>query len=278
MNFVGHAANQEIHLGRHAQRQNTGSKTIFKNTQLCKFFSAGQCTRGAYCTYAHSVACLEEQPDLSKTRICRAFMTKGCKDGDSCKFAHGKAELVGKESKKSIYKRNDHRQEKHEPSVPGHGAQEGKTRRKVMMWEEDFTEENEEQLLYTLQQHRAAVLALSLDLLEKRTHFIRQQSRRTQCMRQQLACDDGQEHVQKSFSSEASDCASTEAGSVSPIFSKQPSADSSTSSSSMPQHDLEDVYRCKQDQGMVVSVKNTFIHIEEPNFGQLRRSSSAPLL
>eukprot|EP00931_Biecheleriopsis_adriatica_P015227 TRINITY_DN11761_c0_g1_i1.p1 TRINITY_DN11761_c0_g1~~TRINITY_DN11761_c0_g1_i1.p1 ORF type:complete len:307 (+),score=47.10 TRINITY_DN11761_c0_g1_i1:105-1025(+) len=66
----------------------------FKLTKLCRFYAQGTCDRGSFCTFAHTMDEVREQPDFSKTRLCHDFMKLGrCDAGSACKFAHGRKEL-----------------------------------------------------------------------------------------------------------------------------------------------------------------------------------------
>mmetsp|Transcript_54692 Transcript_54692/g.158870 ORF Transcript_54692/g.158870 Transcript_54692/m.158870 type:complete len:326 (-) Transcript_54692:168-1145(-) len=65
-----------------------------QKTKMCKFFAAGQCTRGEACSFAHSKKQLRPQPNLFRTRVCLDFASGGgCAFGDKCKYAHSEQEV-----------------------------------------------------------------------------------------------------------------------------------------------------------------------------------------
>ena len=65
-----------------------------RKTKLCKFHHRGACARGNACSFAHSTAQLQEQPDFLKSQSCNGFLLTGkCRYGTNCKFAHGEEEL-----------------------------------------------------------------------------------------------------------------------------------------------------------------------------------------
>lgn len=69
-------------------------KALCKRTRICKFNLTGSCTRGSACSFAHSAVDLQDEPDLWKTKMCTSFSHSGrCKRGNTCKFAHGLHEL-----------------------------------------------------------------------------------------------------------------------------------------------------------------------------------------
>eukprot|EP00930_Biecheleria_cincta_P016368 TRINITY_DN1333_c0_g4_i1.p1 TRINITY_DN1333_c0_g4~~TRINITY_DN1333_c0_g4_i1.p1 ORF type:complete len:331 (+),score=58.78 TRINITY_DN1333_c0_g4_i1:84-1076(+) len=70
-------------------------KTLVQSTRLCKFFLAGTCERGKQCSFAHGKVELQQVPDLKKTRLCARFTLSGkCRrSAAECKFAHGADEL-----------------------------------------------------------------------------------------------------------------------------------------------------------------------------------------
>jgi len=81
-----------------------GSQGDFKpqlcNTEMCKFYRAGECTRGSSCTFAHNIQSLRKKPNLFQTQLCKAFMKTGvCIKGGFCNFAHGKDEQQKREHK-----------------------------------------------------------------------------------------------------------------------------------------------------------------------------------
>eukprot|EP00931_Biecheleriopsis_adriatica_P018651 TRINITY_DN12990_c0_g3_i1.p1 TRINITY_DN12990_c0_g3~~TRINITY_DN12990_c0_g3_i1.p1 ORF type:complete len:221 (-),score=49.57 TRINITY_DN12990_c0_g3_i1:62-724(-) len=63
--------------------QTADQRKMHRNTQLCKFHAVGACTRGDKCSFAHSKGQLRDQPDFSKTRLCMDFMELG-----RCQEAH----------------------------------------------------------------------------------------------------------------------------------------------------------------------------------------------
>eukprot|EP00397_Hematodinium_sp_SG-2012_P019108 GEMP01019620.1.p1 GENE.GEMP01019620.1~~GEMP01019620.1.p1 ORF type:complete len:333 (+),score=64.34 GEMP01019620.1:173-1171(+) len=88
-------------------RRDSGSKTpddaedkqkgvrrreLFARTQMCVFYLAGTCARGAKCTYAHSDREMSVTPDLYKTALCAKFVCGNCND-ENCTYAHGIHEL-----------------------------------------------------------------------------------------------------------------------------------------------------------------------------------------
>ncbi|CAE7756810.1 ZFP36 [Symbiodinium pilosum] len=100
-----------------------------QKTQLCAYFEAGSCKKGARCTFAHGAhelvrtagtgkvvpppAKLEEKPDEErtqssegcadlhrqfrhghfKTRMCKFYLEGHCRDGSDCRYAHDETEL-----------------------------------------------------------------------------------------------------------------------------------------------------------------------------------------
>jgi len=85
----------------------TAVSNTFKRS-VCRNFQAGNCLRGANCTFAHSeeeqqqamefqLTKLNEALSKYKTRLCRNFVQGGCMKGDQCTFAHGEAELQEKD-------------------------------------------------------------------------------------------------------------------------------------------------------------------------------------
>lgn len=75
----------------HAQ---TASTAMLSKTKMCKFHAAGNCTKGASCSFAHTQSDLQGRPDLQKTNLCLAFQRNGfCREGSACKYAHGQEEL-----------------------------------------------------------------------------------------------------------------------------------------------------------------------------------------
>lgn len=68
--------------------------SLFSKTRLCHFFSAGACTRGSDCSFAHDEAELVSQPNLLKTKLCKIYASTGVCDNANCRFAHGKHEML----------------------------------------------------------------------------------------------------------------------------------------------------------------------------------------
>eukprot|EP00743_Colponemidia_sp_Colp-15_P010741 GILK01011865.1.p1 GENE.GILK01011865.1~~GILK01011865.1.p1 ORF type:complete len:235 (+),score=22.61 GILK01011865.1:51-707(+) len=64
----------------------------FYKTKLCPFFSEGECSKGAECTFAHGDEELRALPDLRKTKLCPNYQKGHCDDAE-CAFAHGDLEL-----------------------------------------------------------------------------------------------------------------------------------------------------------------------------------------
>eukprot|EP00931_Biecheleriopsis_adriatica_P078774 TRINITY_DN5218_c0_g1_i1.p1 TRINITY_DN5218_c0_g1~~TRINITY_DN5218_c0_g1_i1.p1 ORF type:complete len:412 (+),score=87.83 TRINITY_DN5218_c0_g1_i1:94-1329(+) len=63
-------------------------------TSMCQFYLDGACKRGSACSFAHGEDELRPKPDLFKTGYCLRFMTSGkCRHGQGCRFAHGVQEL-----------------------------------------------------------------------------------------------------------------------------------------------------------------------------------------
>lgn len=71
----------------------TSIKEAVKFTRMCKFNLVGTCKRGSGCSFAHSEADLQEEPDFRKTTLCTSFSRGKCKMGNTCNFAHGLHEL-----------------------------------------------------------------------------------------------------------------------------------------------------------------------------------------
>ncbi|CAJ1349415.1 unnamed protein product [Effrenium voratum] len=67
-------------------------KSLWK-TQLCKFWSSGQCHNGASCSFAHSQ---EELLRPQAPRLCRRYDRGFCNKGAKCQFAHGSQEPTGR--------------------------------------------------------------------------------------------------------------------------------------------------------------------------------------
>eukprot|EP00930_Biecheleria_cincta_P023560 TRINITY_DN17011_c0_g1_i1.p1 TRINITY_DN17011_c0_g1~~TRINITY_DN17011_c0_g1_i1.p1 ORF type:complete len:455 (+),score=75.72 TRINITY_DN17011_c0_g1_i1:87-1367(+) len=63
-----------------------------RKTQMCKFFVAHGCQRGASCSYAHSDAELRAIPDLRCTQICPELLAGKVCMASKCQFAHSAAE------------------------------------------------------------------------------------------------------------------------------------------------------------------------------------------
>lgn len=61
-------------------------------TKMCKYIQNDACQYGRRCVFAHTLAELQDAPNLSKTRLCEAFSKTKCTDED-CMFAHGEEEL-----------------------------------------------------------------------------------------------------------------------------------------------------------------------------------------
>mmetsp|Transcript_130100 Transcript_130100/g.250761 ORF Transcript_130100/g.250761 Transcript_130100/m.250761 type:complete len:358 (-) Transcript_130100:51-1124(-) len=69
-------------------------KRFFLKTQLCRFFSNNQCTRGQECSFAHGMEELRTFPNLTKTALCKAWQSNQCSlTSEQCQFAHGLDEL-----------------------------------------------------------------------------------------------------------------------------------------------------------------------------------------
>lgn len=67
---------------------------LLGKTRLCKFYGQGRCKRGSRCTFAHSAAELQAQPDLFRSQLCVEFTVSGeCRYGPGCRFAHGTEQL-----------------------------------------------------------------------------------------------------------------------------------------------------------------------------------------
>mmetsp|Transcript_3396 Transcript_3396/g.9713 ORF Transcript_3396/g.9713 Transcript_3396/m.9713 type:complete len:207 (-) Transcript_3396:55-675(-) len=62
-------------------------------TRYCKFFSAGKCSLGAKCSFAHDPSELVAAPDLRCTKMCPAIRKTGWCTDSSCSFAHSRDEL-----------------------------------------------------------------------------------------------------------------------------------------------------------------------------------------
>jgi len=65
----------------------------FRKTKMCSYQSAGRCTFGAQCFYAHCTDELSSAPDLRKTKLCSSFQDGECKHSTTCTYAHGSKEL-----------------------------------------------------------------------------------------------------------------------------------------------------------------------------------------
>mmetsp|Transcript_151627 Transcript_151627/g.282548 ORF Transcript_151627/g.282548 Transcript_151627/m.282548 type:complete len:356 (-) Transcript_151627:47-1114(-) len=69
-------------------------KEFYCKTQLCRFFSNNQCTRGQECKFAHGIEELRTFPDLMKTAVCKAWRNGQCRlSAEQCQFAHGVEEV-----------------------------------------------------------------------------------------------------------------------------------------------------------------------------------------
>lgn len=66
----------------------------FMKTQLCRYYAAGTCTKGADCGFAHGTEQLGQPPDLRKTALCEDFAKGKCPlPSNECIYAHGPHEL-----------------------------------------------------------------------------------------------------------------------------------------------------------------------------------------
>eukprot|EP00930_Biecheleria_cincta_P015559 TRINITY_DN12934_c0_g1_i1.p1 TRINITY_DN12934_c0_g1~~TRINITY_DN12934_c0_g1_i1.p1 ORF type:complete len:148 (+),score=16.28 TRINITY_DN12934_c0_g1_i1:114-557(+) len=66
----------------------------FVKTQLCRYYAAGICSKGADCKFAHGKTELGETPDLRKTALCEDFKKGKCPlPSHECIYAHGQDEL-----------------------------------------------------------------------------------------------------------------------------------------------------------------------------------------
>lgn len=78
----------------HGESSPVGSSSVLykscHKTKVCKFYSQGNCNRGARCTFAHGCDNLQPLPDLSYTKLCPQM--EGCSD-PACRFAHCVREL-----------------------------------------------------------------------------------------------------------------------------------------------------------------------------------------
>lgn len=57
-------------------------------TQLCRHWEAGSCSRGTSCSFAHGREELRANP-LHKTQLCQFWEAGLCAHGDACRYAHG---------------------------------------------------------------------------------------------------------------------------------------------------------------------------------------------
>eukprot|EP00421_Protoceratium_reticulatum_P013326 CAMPEP_0168381766 /NCGR_PEP_ID=MMETSP0228-20121227/13045_1 /TAXON_ID=133427 /ORGANISM="Protoceratium reticulatum, Strain CCCM 535 (=CCMP 1889)" /LENGTH=531 /DNA_ID=CAMNT_0008394873 /DNA_START=41 /DNA_END=1638 /DNA_ORIENTATION=+ len=72
----------------------TGSLHVLcRKTKLCRFYTAGACTRGSACNFAHGGAELNSTPDLHHTKLCPSVSQgRQCEDSQ-CAFAHSPCQL-----------------------------------------------------------------------------------------------------------------------------------------------------------------------------------------
>jgi len=63
-----------------------------RKTRFCMYHLQGACQFGTECCFAHSLAEMNQTPDLRKTQLCKAYQEGAC-DDPSCTFAHGDEEL-----------------------------------------------------------------------------------------------------------------------------------------------------------------------------------------
>jgi len=65
-----------------------------QNTEMCKFYMHGRCTRGQACTFAHGRVELRDKPDFYHTRLCAEFVNTGvCSMGSRCRYAHSEHQI-----------------------------------------------------------------------------------------------------------------------------------------------------------------------------------------
>lgn len=71
-----------------------GECQVLDKTKFCKFYARGRCARGKACSFAHGSEELLTAPDLHKTQLCADYARDGlCRRGARCKFAHGVEQL-----------------------------------------------------------------------------------------------------------------------------------------------------------------------------------------
>lgn len=67
--------------------------TQLRKTRICMYHLRGACQYNDDCAFAHTMAEINDTPDLSKTRLCKVFLNEGNCPDPECSFAHGEEEL-----------------------------------------------------------------------------------------------------------------------------------------------------------------------------------------
>ena len=84
-----------------SRRQGEGVKT----STVCKYHLAGNCSKGAQCTFVHGFDDVKKADNpLRKTKLCRNHFINGkCPYRENCDFAHGMVELKCTTEGASLY-------------------------------------------------------------------------------------------------------------------------------------------------------------------------------
>jgi hypothetical protein len=74
-----------------AKKERDSNKWLHK-TKLCVYLIQGTCRLGSKCSFAHTLADVQEAPNLHKTQLCEDYANGDCTN-ENCTFAHGEEEL-----------------------------------------------------------------------------------------------------------------------------------------------------------------------------------------
>eukprot|EP00931_Biecheleriopsis_adriatica_P110625 TRINITY_DN8490_c0_g1_i6.p1 TRINITY_DN8490_c0_g1~~TRINITY_DN8490_c0_g1_i6.p1 ORF type:complete len:600 (-),score=96.55 TRINITY_DN8490_c0_g1_i6:346-2145(-) len=91
--FTAGAARRRHRRGGNARLSGLPTVTPLWKTQMCDFWVAGMCRKGAACSYAHGEEDLRPSPDFERTSVCPNFVKDGKCDRPGCRYAHSYDEL-----------------------------------------------------------------------------------------------------------------------------------------------------------------------------------------